>query len=341
MKTATLQLKQYRTEGDIRHQYNPLHNIKNEDGTISDFNTRELNTEQLHINLSKPLDLQCQPSYDGTVNLIINDDTNPPRIINSRFSVIEDNRYRVINRNQREQTNLYDTNKIDRQTRLFRTVNKIPRIELKRILSSGCLPGGNYTFYIKYADNDYNKTDVVAESGIVTICNGNVYDPKTISGTLSNEQTDKAVNLKLLNIDDSFYKFYVYYVREYSDVNGSKLTEAKQIREPFDLVSGECTITGFEATDSISVEELNINYLVVDAVKTQAEVQNMLFFGNVASTVIDNATLQDLSYYINVSLTQENSSIGWVNENYETKDTDGLLQSEYYSYKNIYYKLGY
>jgi hypothetical protein len=113
-----------------------------------------------------------------------------------------------------------------------------------------------------------------------------------------------------LNIDDSFYKFYVYYVREYSDVNGSILTEAKQIKEPFDLVSGECTITGFEATEAINPEELNINYLLVDSVKTQAQVQNMLFFGNVASTTIDNATFQDLSYYINVSLTQEKSSIG-------------------------------
>ena len=341
MKTANLQLKQYKTEGDIRHQYNPLHNIKNIDGTISDFNTRELNTDQLHIDLSKPLDLQCQPSYDGTVNLIINDDTNPPRIINSRFSVIEDNRYRVINRNQKEQTNLYDVTKIDQQTRLFRTINKIPRIELKRILSTGCLPGGNYTFYIKYADNDYNKTDVVAESGIVSVFNGDVYEPKSISGALVNEKTDKAINLKLLNIDNSFYKFYVYYVREYCDVNGSLLTEAKQIKEPFELTTGECTITGFEETTAVSVEELNINYLLVDSVKTQAQVQNMLFFGNVASTVIDHAVFQDISYHIGVTLSQEESSIGWVNENYETKITDGYLQSEYYSYKNIYYKLGY
>lgn len=341
MKTANLQLKQYKTEGDIRHQYNPLHNIKNIDGTISDFNTRELNTDQLHIDLSKPLDLQCQPSYDGTVNLIINDDTNPPRIINSRFSVIEDNRYRVINRNQKEQTNLYDVTKIDQQTRLFRTINKIPRIELKRILSTGCLPGGNYTFYIKYADNDYNKTDVVAESGIVSVFNGDVYEPKSISGALVNEKTDKAINLKLLNIDNSFYKFYVYYVREYCDINGSLLTEAKQIKEPFELTTGECTITGFEETTAVSVEELNINYLLVDSVKTQAQVQNMLFFGNVASTVIDHAVFQDISYHIGVTLSQEESSIGWVNENYETKITDGYLQSEYYSYKNIYYKLGY
>ena len=341
MKTANLQLKQYRTEGDIRHQYNPLHNIKNEDGTISDFNTKELNTNQLHIDLSKPLDLQCQPSYDGTVNLIINDDINPPRIVNSRFSVIEDNRYRVINRNQKEQTNLYDVSKIDQQTRLFRIINKIPRIELKRILTTGCLPGGNYTFYIKYADNDYNQTDIVAESGVVTVFSGNVYEPKTMSGTLLNEKTDKAINLKLLNIDDSFYKFYVYYVREYCDSDGNILTETKQIKDPYDLTTGEFTITGFEVTTTISEEELNINYLLVDSVKTQAQVQNMLFFGNVASTIIDNATLQDLSYYIGVNLTQENSSIGWVNENYETKETDGYLQSEYYSYKNIYYKLGY
>jgi hypothetical protein len=226
MATIELKVKKYRQEGDMQHTYSPLKNILKSDNSIGYFNTTELD-----VDLNHPLSIDCQPSYDGTVNLIINDDTNPPRIINSRFSVIEDNRYRVINRNQKEQTNLYDVTKIDQQTRLFRTINKIPRIELKRILSTGCLPGGNYTFYIKYADNDYNKTDVVAESGIVSVFNGDVYEPKSISGALVNEKTDKAINLKLLNIDNSFYKFYVYYVREYCDINGSLLTEAKQIKE--------------------------------------------------------------------------------------------------------------
>ena len=45
-------------------------------------------------------------------------------------------------------------------------------MDLVKIGYYGQLKGGNYTFYIKFADNDYNKTDVVGESGIVSIFKG-------------------------------------------------------------------------------------------------------------------------------------------------------------------------
>ena len=194
-----LNVKKYLQEGDLQHTYSPLKNVIEDDNSIVDFNTAELS-----IDLNNPLNIECQPSYDGTVNLIINDDKNPPRIINSRFTKIEDNRFRIINRNQTEQTNLYKKGEIDLTTRLFRNINKIPKFDFVELNYFGQLKGGNYTFYIKYADNDYNKTDVVAESGIVSVFNGNVYEPKSISGALVNEKTDKAINLKLLNIDNSF-----------------------------------------------------------------------------------------------------------------------------------------
>ena len=75
-----------------------MKNLVEIDNAIVDFNT-----EELSIDLNNPLNIECQPSYDGTVNLIINDDKNPPRIINSRFTKIEDGRYRIINRNQKQQ----------------------------------------------------------------------------------------------------------------------------------------------------------------------------------------------------------------------------------------------
>jgi hypothetical protein len=144
-----------------------LRNLVEVDNSIVDFNTDELS-----IDLNNPLNIECQPSYDGTVNLIINDDKNPPRIINSRFTKIEDGRYRIINRNQKQQTNLYKRHKIDQQTRLFRNINNIPKFDLVGVSEFGQLKGGNYTFYIKLADNDYNKTDIVAESGQVSIFHG-------------------------------------------------------------------------------------------------------------------------------------------------------------------------
>ena len=132
-----LSLKTHKQEGNMAHEYNPLRNIIDEDSNIVDFRTKEL-----EIDLNNPLNIECQPSYDGTVNLILNDDKNPPRIINTRFSKTEDNRYKIISRDQLEQTNLYRVGSIDQQTRLFRNINKIPKIDLLNISSTGQLKGG-------------------------------------------------------------------------------------------------------------------------------------------------------------------------------------------------------
>lgn len=338
MTKINLNIKKYRQEGDLDHTYAPLKNLVEIDNSIVDFNT-----EELSIDLNNPLSIECQPSYDGTVNLIINDDKNPPRIINSRFTKIEDGRYRIINRNQKQQTNLYKRNKIDQQTRLFRNVNNIPRIDLINVSEFGQLKGGNYTFYIKFADNDYNKTDIVAESGQVSIFHGDWNKLSSVSGTLQDERTNKSIILNLTNIDTSFSCVYLYYTREYSDTNGFRMSETVSILKPYNIKGDNLTITitGFEEEQLIDSSELNVTYNYVNNVKTQAQVQNMLFFGNVDSNVPKTKELQNLSYFIEVSLNQSNESIGWIDENYEVKLDDNLTQTEYYNPQNIYYKVGY
>jgi hypothetical protein len=307
MAKVDLAIKKYRQEGDLAHEYNALRNLLSEENEIVEFRTDELD-----IDLNNPLNIECQPSYDGTVNLIINDDKNPPRIINTRFSKIEDNRYKIINRNQLDQTNLYKIGKIDQQTRLFRNINYIPKIQLLDVLNIGQLKGGNYTFYIKFADNDYNKTDVVAESGQVSIFKGYVNKIKTISGTIFDERTDKAIVLKIENVDTSFSKIYVYYTRETCDQNGVRITKAGMFTQPYEIKGRTSTITinGFEEEEELTPEEINIQYNIVTAAKTQAQVQNMLFFGNVQSTILNVKDLQNISYFITVTLKQEANSIG-------------------------------
>lgn len=44
-------------------------------------------TDELSFNLSNPVEILPQYSYDGSVNLILNDGLNIPRLINSRFTV--------------------------------------------------------------------------------------------------------------------------------------------------------------------------------------------------------------------------------------------------------------
>lgn len=341
MAELRLSLRKYEQEGDLSHEYQPLRNYLTEEGEVIGF---DVSDQEWPIDITKPLSMECQPSYDGTVNLIINDDFNPPRIINTRFTKLEDNRYKIINRNQKEQTNLYKEGKIDQQTRLFRNINHIPKIDLMSISNIGQLKGGNYTFYIKFADNDYNKTDMVAESGIVSVFKGYENKPSTISGTVFDERTDKSITLKVSNIDTSFSKVYVYYIRETSDQNGIRVTKAGMYTAPYEIKDSELliTINGFEEEEELTPEEINIQYNIVTAAKTQTQVQNMLFFGNVQCALIDVKNLQNLSYYIKVSLKQREKSIGYISpDDYTQRNTDDVSQSEYYNTNNIYYNLGY
>lgn len=338
-----LTVKKTKQEGDLAHEYHAFKNILKINSDSSKKQLDYFKTDEIAIDLNNPLTIECQPSYDGTVNLIINDDLNPPRIVNSRFSVLENNRYKIINRNQKEQTNIYKENNIDQQTRLFRNINKIPRFQLVSVNLFGQLMGGNYTFYIKFADNDYNKTDIVAESGQIAIFNGSISSPSTITGAVENERTDKSISFRINNIDTSFQKIYLYYTRETCDTNGTRITEAYAIKQPYTINRDtlDITINGYEEVSKISLEELNIKYLYVDSVKTQAQTQGMLFFGNVEQTTVDPRDFQTLSFYIKVSVDQTTDSIGYVTTDYNVPDTIDSEQTEYYNPQNIYYKLGY
>ena len=100
-----LKVKKYKDTGDIAWEYNPLRNLKKSDDQIDDFT---VSNSQLKLDLENPIDIECQSSYDGSTNLIFNDDKNPPRLINTRFTPMENNTYKIINRIGNNDTNIYD-----------------------------------------------------------------------------------------------------------------------------------------------------------------------------------------------------------------------------------------
>ena len=63
---ATLSIEKYPQEGDLTYTYSALQNMLNDKDEIIGFNTNEI-----EVDLNNPLNIECQPSYDGTVNLII------------------------------------------------------------------------------------------------------------------------------------------------------------------------------------------------------------------------------------------------------------------------------
>jgi len=64
-------------------------------------------TDKLTFDPNHPVDIDVQDSYDGSVNLLLTDDVNKPRLVNTRFSVAENDTYIIPDHTGNKDTNLY------------------------------------------------------------------------------------------------------------------------------------------------------------------------------------------------------------------------------------------
>lgn len=349
-------LYQLSNKGYMAWEYNPFHNFRITDTkTVTQINSEEssnveagsivdLDTPLLNFDLEHPVTMDIQPSYDGTVNVIFNDNKNIPRLINSRFSTTELNTYELVDRVGDNDTNIYDQDTFDLDSSLYKRINSIPTVKFIGVNSSGQLKVGNYNFYFKYSDADGNETDFVADSGVVAIFKGNDCDPFSIDGGISDENAFKAVSFQLDNIDYSYNYITVYYTRNTGDSYQTRSTKAYKINDKYIVKHQICTIniTGLEDSTEIPISEINNQFFQANKAKTSAQCQNRLFLGNIAKPDIPYKDLTDISLRMLPILNSVDSknTIGQVDYNYV--DDSSLINSyEYYNTKNIYYNVGY
>lgn len=349
-------LYQLSNKGYMAWEYNPFHNFRITDTkTVTQINSEEssnieagsivdLDTPLLNFDLEHPVTMDIQPSYDGTVNVIFNDNKNVPRLINSRFSTTELNTYELVDRIGDNDTNIYDQDTFDLDSSLYKRINSIPTVKFIGVNSSGQLKVGNYNFYFKYSDADGNETDFVADSGVVAIFKGNDCDPYSIDGGISDENAFKAVSFQLNNIDYSYNYITVYYTRNTGDSYQTRSTKAYKINDKYIVKHQICTIniTGLENSTEIPISEINNQFFQANKAKTSAQCQNRLFLGNIAKPDIPYKDLTDISLRMLPILNSVDSknTIGQVDYNYV--DDSSLINSyEYYNTKNIYYNVGY
>jgi hypothetical protein len=306
-----------------------------EAGELVDFITNELS-----FNLSHPVDILPQYSYDGSVNLILNDGLNIPRLINSRFTVTGRNTYKVIDRKGDNDTNIYDQGEqFDVDTSLFKNVNKIPKLEYLGT-STGNMSIGNYHFYFKYADADGNESDWVAESGLVSIFIGNT--PNSVNTGIRDENSIKSVRFRLSNIDIGYSYVKVYYTRYSADVDSNFVVSAKRIDKNF-LVSnsGICSIliTGDENETEVTLEEINSSFDVIQNAKTQCSAANRLFMANVHKARVEYDMLTKLSLCFCPYKSEEDYPL--VNDGMDVNYNISANVDGYYDSEFIYNKTGY
>lgn len=305
-----------------------------EAGELTDFETNELK-----FDINHPVEILPQYSYDNSVNLIINDGKNVPRLINSRFSATSKNQYQIVDRKGNNDTNIYDQgSQFDIDTSLYKRVVEIPRLRFIGINGGGKLPVGNYHFYFRYADADGNETDFVAESGLVSIFIGN--DPSSTRTGFRNEDSHKSIQFLLTNVDSAYQYVNVYYTRTTSDVFENPTTTAIKIQQQFlvnNFLKCNIVITGYEDTQEVTISDINPMYQMSSSVETQEQCQNRLFLGNIQKPEIPYKEFEDLSLRFLPFLNDS--------EDYPLKiDKDYNISSQsmgYYDPKYIYNKVGY
>ena len=257
----------------------------------------DFDTDELEFDVNHPVDILPQYSYDGSVNLILNDGKNPPKLINSRFSPLGKQQYQIVDRKGDNDTNIYDQgDQFASDTSLYKTYLDIPKIIFLNVFQGGNLAVGNYHFYFRYVDADGNETDFIGESSLVSIFKGNTL--RSVTSGFRDEDSDKSVKFLITNIDPSYQYINIYYTRSTSDIDENAVVSAYKIEQKFSVNNSlECYIhiTGNEPKTEITVDDINPIYLIADQVQTQDQCQNRLFFGSIHTKSINYTELQDLS----------------------------------------------
>lgn len=331
-------------QGDMYNAYNPLFNLVDEKTSrLKDFTTGHLN-----FDLEHPVDILIQESYDGSVNLILNDDKNSPRLVNSRFSIQEDNKFLIPEHRGYKDTNVYNENTFVIDTALKPIPLKIPNIEYNGLYENqGDLSCGSYTFYFKLSDADGNESEVIAETGVVQVHLGTPNNPQEIRMGQENENSKKSIQFTLTNLDSGFDYIHVLFARSSSGSDLAKVDSYHKINFNYPINQGSCIIhiTGNEHINTVEQKELYVDYADIQSVKTQTECANVLMFGNISKPIHDYDVLQQMAWRIipKIRYKRNEELVGHINTQY--KDSNVLNSQDnnlcYYNTKNIYYYLGY
>lgn len=324
------QITQNKT-GDLAMAYKPLQNlVKN--ATLGTFTT-----EKLNFNRYDAQDMLIVDEFDGSTNIIINDDQNNPRLINSGFSVQEDNTFLIPEHQTNTVTNIYDDETFKEETQLLKLYTNIPKLDFLGF-GDGSFKCGSYVFYFRLADSVGNMSNVIQHSSTVQVFIGENDSYKVRMG-LEDENANKSIKFELTGIDSGFDYLRVFYERTSSGADQASTTLFYMIDQNFPIVNGRCTLTltGEEQTLGISLQDLKNEYADIAACKTQAVVDNTLFLANTKAFEHDYAALQRIAWCIYPQIDIDTNGVLLP----DTDVSEATSVKGYYKPENVYYKVGY
>ena len=336
LQSRQLNVYELSKTGSLQNAYSPLQNLMT-DKELGDFTT-----PQLKLSSDTPVKITVTDEYDGSQNLILNDDVNAPRLINSRLSIEENKTYRIPEHSGNSATNVYDNNTLDKDINLLKLYDSIPKLLFNGISSGGEFKCGSYVFYFKLSDSDGNLTNIIQESGIVQVHMGETNQAKVRMG-LEDEVSDKQIQFTLSGLDSGFDYVRVFYERATSGQDGVVVKSYYMINQNFPIIGNEANLTFTGAENIIQVDKSDIQneFADISAAKTQTVLHNILFMGNTQGQVYDHSALQQLAWRIIPKEVLQTDLIGGINSDYKLISTQGSDTGAYYNVKNTYLYTGY
>lgn len=334
----------YGNTDNLEMIYRPLRNLRNASGQVGPMRSAAFN-----FTCRKAFSMAVEEDYDGTANIIWTDGVNPMRIVNSRFTVRDNFTYEIIERTGTKETNIYEEKDFETVINLIAQSSKILNVDFNGLLPGGRLLSGNYRYFFMLETEDGNRTNVLGESGLVSVFMGDT--PGNTRGGNSGLETDKMASFEIRNIDESYRFLRTVFV--HSTGREEPVERAYMIDQRYPIQNGTVRVThiGSEQNLPVDIAELNLDSQPVDTVGTLTKAGGYILAGDITEKVIDYKSLISFSRKISASpivgqlqtygLTDNGADLNTRNDQRsKLSGTDGY-NNGYVNPMNIYNRLGY
>lgn len=261
-----------------------LHNYKidSEGPSTSPFISSMFNFQK-----NRFIDIELQGDFDGSVNIIFTDNLNPTSIINSRFKRVESSQFvEIADRRGDNDSNIYTENDWDRialiQNNNFPIgVEKPDGSDGLEITSGGYLRGGGYRYFLKYATQEGNTTEILYESPHIPITNGGL-------GLSKDQVSDKLVRFYLKDLDSSYAGIKLSFA--HFDGEDAATMELFDVDFVFTYsgTTAVITHTGLESVTLVDQSTINVGFTPIDTVKSIAMINDRIALAGVSSTISES-----------------------------------------------------
>jgi len=196
----------------------------------------------------RKVDLKFSSSYDGTVDIYLNDRLNSTYVVNNCFNSLGD----FIDRSVPYES-------LPNSIRLLNSSNKPAIFDSLLINNGGELRPGNYQFFLRYSNKSFDTTLFISQSDIVSIVSrageNRIGKYKSKNGILS--KTTKEVTITLSGLDPNYDYFQIGYVLATGNQGDESFYESFLVSNYYSTLNDtEIHITGREVLETISLDEI-------------------------------------------------------------------------------------